>query len=363
MDAGFDVTMVGTGASAVFADHKIPYVQYELDRFFDLYGNWRSFRHLARLVRERRPDIVHGFDTKPSLLAPLAVRHGGRGRAVRTINGMGSLFSAETPATKILRPVYRNMQRHVRPGTAFTVFQNQRDLAYFLSNGMVDRDRSCVIPGSGIDLETFDRQRPDPEDADRLRETLGLEGKTVITTVTRLTRQKGIPVLLEVASDLASRYEDLAFLLVGPRETEGPFAVERSEIDRHAGYVHMLGRRDDVPAILSISDLFFFPTEYREGLPRVLLEAGAAGLAMVASDVPGCDEVVRDDHNGFLVPPGDVRGFVHAIEDLMDDHEKRKRMGALGREAVSGHLSLDRVVEAYANIYRSILSGTDVVRN
>ena len=363
IEAGIEVTAVGTGDPEPFEQRGVPYLGYHLDRFFDLAGNWRSFTDLSALIKRHRPDIVHGFDTKPSLLAPLAVRRAGIGRAVRTINGMGALFSPNASAVKLLRPAYRALQRHVRSKTALTVFQNRKDFAYFAAHGMVDQSRSRVIPGSGIDPEDFARRMPDAAGQDRRRKALGLEGKTVITTVTRLTRQKGIVTLLAAAKALTARFDDLAFLLVGPKDTEGPLAIGDSELSPHRDYVHAIGPRDDVPAILAISDLFVFPTEYREGVPRVLLEASAAGLPIVASDMPGCDEVVRHEHNGLLTPPGDPERLAASIATLLRDDQRRKEMGANGRAMLAGRLTLDCIVADYLDAYEEVMNGAAETRH
>ncbi|MGO4816692.1 glycosyltransferase, partial [Cupriavidus sp. 2MCAB6] len=121
--------------------------------------------------------------------------------------------------------------------------------------------------------------------------------------VSRLTQQKGIPTLLEAASLVRKVRPGVRFLLVGPRESEGPFAVAQDEIDRQAPHVMALGARKDVPALLALAELFVLPTEYREGIPRVLLEAGLAGLPIVTTDMPGCSDVVTHHWNGLLVPP------------------------------------------------------------
>src|SRR5262249_51657015 len=136
-----------------------------------------------------------------------------------------------------------------------------------------------------------------------LREALGLGTCQVVVTVARLTRHKGIPTLLKAAALVHEHRPDVRFLLVGPRQGEGPFAVAEAEIARHAPYVLAIGQRPDVPALLGLADAFVFPTQYREGVPRSLLEAALAGVPIVATSMPGCTDVVRDGWSGFLVPP------------------------------------------------------------
>ena len=147
------------------------------------------------------------------------------------------------------------------------------------------------------------------------------------------------------------------FLLVGPRESEGPLAVTQTEIDRHAPYVVAIGRRADIPALLGLAYVFAFPTEYREGIPRALLEASLAGLPIVATDMPGCNDVVRDGWNGFLVPPR-APGIGRArILDLLRDRQTAKAMGDRAARFVAQEFSLGLVVGRYSALYSELLPG------
>ena len=158
-----------------------------------------------------------------------------------------------------------------------------------------------MIPagGGGVDVEGFERALANSQGAGQLRGELGVGTSEVVITISRMTRQKGIPALLKAAELVHRVRPDVSFLLVGPRESEGPLAVSQTEIDKHAPYVIALGPRSDVPALLRLADVFAFPTEYREGVPRVLLEAALAGVPTVSTSMPGCCEVIRDGSTGF----------------------------------------------------------------
>src|SRR4029077_12362566 len=110
----------------------------------------------------------------------------------------------------------------------------------------------------------------------------------IVVTVGRMTRQKGIPTLLKAAAIVHARRPAVRFLLIGPRESEGPSGVSQAELDSHAPYVVATGPRSDIPTLLRAADVFAFPTEYREGIPRALLEAAMARLPIVATSMPGC---------------------------------------------------------------------------
>ena len=154
---GFRVTAAGTGDPAAFAKAGIEHCSYRLDRSVSPLADRATVRSLRHLLDAVRPDIVHSFDTKPNLLVPLAARAVGGLRVVRTINGLGWVFSARSPAALALRPTYRALQRLAARSTTLTVFQNHEDQTYFERHGMIGSGGSRLIPGSGVDVDAFDR--------------------------------------------------------------------------------------------------------------------------------------------------------------------------------------------------------------
>jgi glycosyltransferase involved in cell wall biosynthesis len=351
---GLRVSAAGTGAAFPFAKNGIQYHGYQFDRFGAGFSDRTAMGQLSQLVNRVRPDVVQTFDTKPNLFAPLAIR--GAIPVVRTINGMGWVFSSTDLKALAFRPVYLAMQRLAACWTAATVFQNKADSGFFHRYRLLGSSSSAVIGSSGIDVEAFEKARTETATTSELRSQLGLQGAEVVLTVSRLTVQKGIPTLLEAAKIVHEARPKVRFLLVGPRESEGPFAVDQALIERHAPYVIATGARSDVPALLGIADLFAFPTEYREGIPRVLLEAGLAGVPIVASRMPGCDDVVAENWNGRLVPPRDPRSLAAAILDLLQDPARARTMGRRSIDLVRREFDLNVVADRYAKLYRQLLS-------
>ena len=361
---GYEVAAAGTGNPAPFTSAGIEYYPFQFGRFIGPLQDWHAVGALARIFRLARPDIVQCFDTKPNLLVPLAARRGQR-RAipvVRTINGMGWVFSSDGWPALALRPLYRALHRVAARSTAATVFQNHEDKDDFERHGMVGRGRSQHIPGSGVDAAAFTRAQEAGPAPGTLRETLGLGGAEIVLTVTRLTRQKGIPALLQAAALVNAARPGVRFLLVGPRQSEGPLAVLPAELDAHAPYVIATGRRADVPSLLGLADVFVFPTEYREGVPRAVLEAALAGLPIVATRMPGCTDIIRDGWSGRLVPPRDPAALADAILAMLHD---RAAAAALGRNAarlVRQEFTLDLVIAGYAALYAEVLQDLQAPR-
>lgn len=355
-ERGFDVKAAGTGEPAEFDRNKLDYIRFRFNRFINPLADLTAVRSLTSLIAAAAPDLVHSFDTKPNLLVPFAVRNLPKISAVRTINGLGWVYSSRSPLAMLARPVYCGLHRLADRSVAATAFQNREDQNFFSRNRMVSPGTHRLIPGSGIDVEKFDAARASGPTPAALRAELGLEGCEVVVTVTRLTRQKGIPALLEAAALVHKVRPKVRFVLAGPRESEGPLAVAQAEIDRHAPYVIAIGARRDVPSVLGIADVFAFPTEYREGVPRALLEAGLAGLPIVATEMPGCSDVVRDGWNGFMVPPRNPQLLAKRILDLLNDRPMAEEMGARTPALVRSEFSLDKILDQYVSMYTELLN-------
>jgi glycosyltransferase involved in cell wall biosynthesis len=354
--AGARISAAGTAEPGPFIRAGLDYWPIQFNRFVSPVADRATIRQLREVLGQVRPHIVQSFDTKPNVLVPRAARDVSGIRVVRTINGLGWVHSSRSPLALLLRPVQCALHRRAARWCDATIFQNRQDQAYFQRKGLMAQSRAELIPGSGIDIDGFDRGFAEAAPAARLRELLGLGDAEVVITVTRLTRQKGIPTLLKAASLVHRVRPTVRFVLVGPRASEGPLAVSSAEIERHAPYVVAIGPRSDVPALLQMADVFVFPTEYREGVPRALLEAALAALPLIATNMPGCDEVVRDRWSGRLVKPRAPRELAAAILELLDDRAAGRAMGARAAETVRSQFGLASTVERYRDVYRRVLA-------
>jgi glycosyltransferase involved in cell wall biosynthesis len=268
---------------------------------------------------------------------------------------MGYVFSSNSPFALALRPIYRNLQRQASAATGITVFQNPDDRDYFHQQKMVQDDRDDLVLGSGIDVESLQKSHPDSEKLADLRRELGLEEKLVVTMIARLVVTKGVKEYLQAAKMVHQQRENVRFLLIGPLASEGKQAVSLQEIQEKSEFVSYLGSRQDIPALLALSDLFVLPSYYREGVPRVLLEAGAMKLPLITTNMPGCKEVVRDGWNGFLVPPRNGNALATAIMQILKSKQERILMGTRSNLHVRENFSLTKVADAYADIYYRVL--------
>lgn len=352
---GFRVSAAGTGDPRPFARAGIEFHSFRFERFVNPLADLAAIKSLSELLARVRPDVAQTCDTKPGLLVPLAARGLPGVQVVRTVNGRGWLYSSRSPLALTLRPIYRALHRVAARSTAATVFEIQDDRAYFDRHRMTGRQGGRVIPGAGMDVEGFEQALSVASPPAQLRDELGLGASQVVMTVTRMTRQKGIPTLLKAAALIHKTRPSVRFVLVGPRESEGPLSVSQAEIDSHAPYVLATGARSDVAALLRVADVFAFPSEYREGVPRVLCEAALAGVPTVTTSMPGCREVITDGVNGFVVPPDAPRFLAEKILAALDNPAAARAMAARTAERVRQEFSLKAIVAGHAALYRELV--------
>ncbi|MBQ18774.1 MAG: glycosyl transferase family 1 [Planctomycetaceae bacterium] len=358
---GFEMAAVGPGATDAFAAAGFCYHRFPLRRALNPLADFRASQALQRLFLQHRPDLVHCVNTKPTLLVPPAARRTGVAGCIRTITGLGALFSSSSPLALSLRLVYRQLQRKSERHCDFTVFQNPNDREYFRHHRMSFPGRDTVVLGSGIDVEAVRARQGSSTVLSGLRRELQLDGQApVVMMAARLIRPKGVGEFLEAATAVRRVRPEVTFLLVGPEVREGPaiFPIERV---RDCPDVRFLGWRDDVADLMAISDLLVLPSYFREGIPRVLLEGAALGLPLITTDMPGCREVVTDGVNGLLVPARNGPQLATAVLELLDDPTRCRDMGRASRILVEKTFHLETVAAAYADIYHRVLGTAEPV--
>lgn len=352
-EQGFEMTAVGPEKTDVFAEAGFAYHRYPLRRTLNPLADLRAGKVLEELFNQYRPDLVHSVNTKPALLVPAAARRSGVPACVRTITGLGALFSSSSPLSLSLRLLYRRLQRKARRDCDFTVFQNPDDRHYFRQHRMTSASSDTVILGSGIDVEALRARRRAPGTLTDLRGQLNARGP-IVMMVARLIRPKGIGDFLEAATAVRRVKPETTFLLVGPEVTEGPSVFPLERVQRCPD-VKFLGWRDDVSDLMAISDLMVLPSYLREGIPRVLLEGAALDLPLITTDMPGCREVIDDGVNGLLVPAKNGQALSEAVLQLLADPARCREMGRASRTLVEEKFHLRTVAAAYGDIYRDVL--------
>jgi glycosyltransferase involved in cell wall biosynthesis len=357
LSSHFDVSAVGTDArlAASFAEAGFRYRHYPMSRranpALDAYGVWRLFR----IFRTERPTIVHTFDTKPGVWGRFAARLARVPFVVGTLPGLGTLYTNPNWKGKLARLVYQPLQALACHWADLTLFQNADDAREFERRGVVPRGRAAIIPGSGVRTDVLARVSSD-RTAPVRRAELGLpRSGIVVAMISRIVRAKGVLEFAAAARAVHRTEPHVHFLLVGPADTESLDALTAAELQELRDDVIWAGPRNDVKEILALTDIFVFPSFYREGIPRVLLEAASMALPLVATDGPGSRDVVEDGVNGFLVPPKDAAAIADAVVRLARAPELRARFGARSRERAVTRFDLSVVAEQTRSVYQHLL--------
>jgi glycosyltransferase involved in cell wall biosynthesis len=319
------------------------YIRRTSVRLLDELRCWVS---LLRLYQKLRPTLVHHLCLKPTLYGGISARLAGVPAVISSLTGLGHPFTTRTVKMRVLQSVvgcglrfsFGHQNHHV-------IFQNPDDRNYLLVRGIVPGDRTVLIKGSGVDLSLF---TPEPEP----------DGPPVVLMAARLLWEKGVGEFVTAARALRARGIRARFVLLGEPDPGHPSAVPAATLEdwRDAGDVEWLGWRDDMPALIAQSHIVCLPSNYGEGIPRILLEAAASGRPIVATDIPGSREIVRHGQNGLLVPPGNGEALVRAIVQLIENAPLRAAMGTHGREIAATEFSLERVTDATLALYRSLLA-------
>ncbi len=298
---------------------------------------------LARLFVSVRPDIAHLVTIKPVLLGGLAARLVRVPGVVHAIPGLGWVFLARSLGRRLIRrAVVFGYSVALRHQNARTIFQNTDDRAEFLARGLLDRARSVLIRGSGVDLKVF---RPTPEPA----------GPPVVVLPARMLWDKGVGDFVEAARLLRGR--GVRFVLAGDRDAANPAAIDVATLQKwhRDGDIEWWGHCNDMPSVLRASQVICLPSYYREGLPKALLEAAAAARPVITTDAPGCREAVVDGQTGLLVPARDPEALAAALETLLADSALRRRMGEAGRLLAENCFGVESVARQTLQVYDSLL--------
>jgi glycosyltransferase involved in cell wall biosynthesis len=218
--------------------------------------------------------------------------------------------------------------------------QNPDDGAFLIRQKIVEARRCQLIKGSGVDVARFRPTR---------KRALGI----TVLLASRLLWSKGIREFVEAAAAVRARHPHVRFMIAGGADPGNPdtlLPADLEELSRNPDIV-MKGHVADMPALLAETDIVALPTSYGEGVPRILVEAAACGLPLIATDAPGCREIVRPGVNGYLVNPRDVGALVDAIDRLAGDHSLREAMGVRSRRFAETEFGEAIVLDATIRTY------------
>ena len=344
--AGYDVTIIAkdTGRKSEILALGAKYIDLPVNPTGkNIVQELQTMKFLYFLFKRENPDVVHNVGLKMILWGGLAATLAKVKLVLSAVSGLGVMFSGEKLSlqAKLILSVLRFTQH--RKGV-FALFQNNEDKALFLKHHIVDEKQLYFTKGSGVNLKTFSyHSDPDTE-------------KVNIIFTARMVKEKGMMTLIEAAEILRKEYENKAEFWLCGGLSNNPLAIKEHELKAlcDGQYIKWLGHRTDVKDLLAQSHIVAFPSYYREGVPKSLIEASAIGRPIVTTNSIGCKDVVEDGVNGYLIPIKDSVVLADRLKKLIDNKSLRVSMGLKSREFAERDFSVGDVVKVHLQIYNQV---------
>lgn len=289
----------------------------------------------TRIVKDLKPDVILTYTVKPNIYGNYVAAKF-KIPVLMNVTGIGTSMISHR-----LRSIIKLMYKYACTKAEKVFFQNSSNLDFFLKNKLVRNKKTKLLPGSGVNLQNF---QP-------LEKTIS-DGKIRFLFIGRLMKEKGVEELLKAARNVILKYPDAVFQLVGGMEEE----KYKTYTDKNKN-IEFLGRSDDVRVQIREADCIINPS-YHEGMSNVLQEGAAMGKPLLASNIPGCREIVEDGVNGFLFESKDANDIEEKIVKFIElSEEKRSIMGRNSRSKVEKEFDRSIVVEEYMNAVKTVISG------
>lgn len=347
-EAGYDVTIVSedTGVSDKIREAGLKTINLPINKAgTNIKDEIKTFFFLYKLFRREKPDIVHLVGLKTMLWGSLACRLVGVKAMVSAVCGLGVLFDEEHAHSFMTRSILKVLRLTHKKKRLAVIFQNNDDKAIFLNAKIMKEEQCAFTNGSGINLQNYD-YTPEPAN-----------GLIKIIFTARMVENKGTLILIDAAKKLEAEYKGkVQFLLCGGLDTNpNGITKEMLESSCDGEYIQWLGHRKDVLELLKQSHIMAFPSWYREGLPKSVIEAEAIGRPVVTTDSVGCRDTVIDGKNGYMIPIKDSDALAAALRKLIDNTELRQTMGKNAREFAVNKFDIKDVVKVHMDVYNNIL--------
>lgn len=300
------------------------------------------FWALWRIYRKHRFSVAFHYSIKPNIYGAIAAGFSGI-PCVNTVAGLGSVFSRKSWLSRLVKASYAFAFRF--PAKVF--FQNKDDRDFFLEHRFVTPDKIVMVPGSGVDADRFDVEKFARRASDNF----------VFLFSGRLLWEKGVGDIIEAFRPVKRKHPATELWFLGFIDKGNPSGIPRDQVARweQEGLLRYWGSVLDVRPVLSQCDAVIYPSYYREGIPRSLLEAMAMKKPVIAADSVGCRDVVTEGEGGFLVPPRDVEALAVAMEKLiLMPARDREALGEKGRQKILREFDEKTVIVSYLNVARSL---------
>lgn len=346
--SGFEVHLAAAFVGNVKLIHDAGIIYHKLNvkrGRASLLADTLLFFELLSIYKAVKPQIVHHVTIKPLIFGGIVSRLTRVPAVVYAFSGLGYVFIDQGIRACIRKYIVKLAYRiSLSHKNGKVIFQNPDDNHLFLNNKILKEENTTVIAGSGVDLNIF-HPSTEPDEP------------PVVLLVSRMIRDKGICEFVESAKTLKEEGFKARFVLVGDNKTENPSVISTSQLEewQKNKIIEWWGRRDNMQNVFSNAHIVCLPS-YREGLPKVLIEAAASGKPIVTTNVPGCREVVTDGYNGLLVSPRDSKTLTTALKKLIANRKLRVKMGIKGRKIAEQQFSIEKIVGQILEIYSTLLS-------
>lgn len=308
---------------------------------------WRVINYIARLLRKYPDAIVHFVGMKLILAGNLAIRISPHPKGiVNAVSGLGILFL--NPRGMVQKSIFRILRSARNPEIPTrTIFQNFEDEEVFRKAKLLGKREAAYIKGSGVDLTQYQPATGEKDETDKI----------TVLFAGRLLKSKGVEEFVAAAELLRPKWENKVEFLICGALSNSINAIPEEAIRKMTddSYIVWQGHRSDMPDVLRNADIFVYPSYYREGVPRVLLEASASGLPIVACDSVGCRDTVEEGVNGYLVPVMSPAHIAEKVDMLLKDPSLRRELGYNSRRIAIRDYSIEEVVKHHIEIYSSLL--------
>lgn len=324
-----------------FCCHSLPIKE----RSYNIFGFISALVSSVLLLRKINPALIHAVTIKPVIIGGLYARLFSV-PFVANVVGLGRVFQ---PGNRLLR----GLKKAVCLSYSFIftnprsriIFEHNDDLLEFQRNVTFSLRRASVIDGCGVDVEQY---------------TFSEEvvcGQPIVLFASRMLHKKGLAALVRIKQQLAQEGVYFTLRVAGIMVADDPDAIPLTDITRWAaaGDIEWLGTCNNMEVLLGSASIVALPTLYPEGVPRILIEGAAKGRACIAYNSGGCNSIVINNVNGFLISRGDEDEFRRQLKVLIGDKELRQRMGLQGRALVLEKFSAAKVITKTLNIYRILM--------
>lgn len=305
----------------------------------------KTIIQIFKVFKLFKPDLIHAVAIKPVIFSSLVSKFQDLEGKVFALGGLGFIFSSNKIRARLLRPFIVILLKYCLSGNKTRlIMQNKDDCKKVWDLKLIEENKTRLIEGAGVDTELFIP-----------KEEKSREIPAVILPA-RLLWDKGIKEFVEAAEIIKSKSINARFILVGSYDSHNPENIQSEVIDKwvNHGLIEYWGFSDDMPKIMREASIVCLPS-YREGLPKVLIEAASCAKPIVTTDVPGCKEVVSHGLNGYLVKEREVKDLAIFLEKLILDKDLRHSMGQKGRKIVIDRFAEDLITKKTRKVWEEVL--------